>query len=64
MVRTAFVALGMGLVTVSAAAQGRGAPPAPPTDTVAPEIPGVVAAGAGARHQGRFQRERRPHRAA
>ena len=46
MLRTALVALGMGLVSVSAAAQGRGAPPPPPTDTVAPAIPGVVAAGA------------------
>ena len=45
MVRTAFVVLGMGLLGVSAAAQGRGVPQAPPTDTVAPAIPGVVAAG-------------------
>jgi gluconolactonase len=45
MVRTAFVAFGLVLVSISATAQGRGAPQAPPTDTVAPAIPGVVAAG-------------------
>jgi gluconolactonase len=45
MVRTAFVALGVSLATIVAAAQGRGAAQAPPADTVAPAIPGVVAAG-------------------
>jgi gluconolactonase len=45
MVRTAFVALGVTLAGIAAAAQGRGTAQAPPTDTVAPAIPGVVAAG-------------------
>jgi len=45
MERTAFVAIGMVLASISAAGQGRGAAQAPPTDTVAPAIPGVVAAG-------------------
>ena len=44
MVQRTFVALGLSLVSVSAAGQGRGAAP-PPTDTVAPAIAGVVAAG-------------------
>lgn len=39
------VALGICLTGVSLAAQGRGGAQAPPTDTAAPGIPGVVAAG-------------------
>jgi len=46
MVQRTFIALGLSLISVSLAGQGRGAPQAPPTDTVAPAIPGVVAAGA------------------
>jgi gluconolactonase len=38
-------AIGICLGTASMAAQGRGAAQTPPTDTVAPAIPGVVAAG-------------------
>ena len=45
MLQRTFVALGLSLVSVSAAGQGRGAVQPPPTDTVAPAIPGVVAAG-------------------
>jgi gluconolactonase len=45
MMKRTFVALGLSLVSVSVAGQGRGAGQAPPTDTVAPAIPGVVAAG-------------------
>jgi gluconolactonase len=45
MVQRTLVALGLSLISVSAAGQGRGAAQAPPTDTVAPAIPGVVAAG-------------------
>jgi gluconolactonase len=45
MVQRTFVALGLILVSVSVAGQGRGAGQAPPTDTVAPAIAGVVAAG-------------------
>ena len=42
----ALVAAAMSLFCVSLAAQGRGGPPqAPPTDTVAPDMPGVVAGG-------------------
>jgi gluconolactonase len=45
--KTCFVAAaGLTVWSAITLAQGRGAAPAPPTDTVAPDIPGVVARGA------------------